>query len=161
MEQAFGKIVAILTTSAMLFLVPLFINLQRQENMIQLSIMTDTVEFVDSVRNMGYLSVEMYNRFQEQVRKIHSGVEIAMVHRVNSLHIGENGIETVTKIRTENDILTTLQIDREYLFQKGDYFRVEVKRLGKSLPEQLFLLSSDEHMPDTYVYYGGSVRYEV
>lgn len=161
MDHAFSKIVAILTTAVMFFLVPLYINLQRKETMIQLSIMTDTVEFVDSVRNMGYLSTDMYERFEKQIRTIQTGLEIMMVHTVNSLHMGEDGIEKLKKVRTEGEILEQLQAEDEYFLQKGDYFRVEVKRSDSNILEEVFLVAVDENVRETYVYYGGSVRYEV
>lgn len=162
MEHAFSRIVGIFTAVLMFFLIPLLINLQRQESMVQLSIMQDTVQFVDSVRNMGALTHSMYQEYQNQLRRAKAGLEIHMVHIVNSIHIGDHGIERIQKVRTEEEIQTVLDNEREYLFQKGDYFRVEVRRIESDLMERFQMFFYPE-MPrtTTYVYYGGSIRYEI
>lgn len=163
MEQAFGRIISIFVAVLMFFLVPLMINMQRQESVIQLAVMQDTVQFVDSVRNMGVLTEEMYEEYQNKIRKVKDGLEVTVVHYVNSIHIGESGIEQIQKIHTHDEIIETWEKELPYTFQKGDFFRVEVKQTVPGIVERfLGSLSTGEGVQSSsYVYYGGSVRYEV
>lgn len=161
MEHAFSRITAILTAVLMFFMVPLMIHIQRQESLVQLSVMQDTVQFVDSVRNMGRMTPRMYEEYQHKIRRMQDGLEVYMVHTVNSIHMGGEGVEQTLKIRTEADIIECLESRSEYLFQKGDYFRVEVRRKTPGLLERLYGAFSIEQVnPAAYVYYGGSIRYE-
>lgn len=162
MEHAFSRIMAVFTAVLMFFLVPLVISIQRQEHMIQLAIMQDTVQFVDSVCNMGAMTEHMYEDYQNQIRRLQNGLDVHMVHTVNSLHMGENGIEKIQKIRTESELKEILQGEAEYLFQKGDYFWVEVRRNSLGLLQRFYeALGIRETSDAHYVYYGGSIRYEI
>ncbi len=162
MEHAFSRILAILTAAVMFFIVPVVINMQRQENLIQLSIMQDTVQLVDSVRNMGVLTEDMLKRYENQIRQMQSGLEIYMVHTTESLSIEEEHIEQVSVLRTESDIRDSLEHDGTYEFQKGDYFRVEVRKKISGYSQLLYQTadSSSETNRAVYAYYGGSIRYE-
>lgn len=162
MEHAWSRVLAILTTAVMFFLVPVVINMQRQENLIQLSIMQDTVQFVDSVRNMGALTEDMLKQYENKIRRLQGGLEISMVHTTESLSINGEQIERISVLRTESDIQNSLASDGVYRFQKGDYFRVEVKKKVSGYWQMLYQTadSSSDSQRTVYAYYGGSVRYE-
>lgn len=159
MEHAFSRMMAIFTAVTMFFFVPLVINLQRQENLVQLAVMQDTVEFVDSVRNMGVLTEDMYQRYENKIRQLQGGLEVYMVHTTNSLQMGEDSIEKISVIKTENEIVNGLDEEGIYKLQQGDYFRVEVKCKNTGMFQQR-INTDTEVSNSTYVYYGGSVRYE-
>lgn len=145
MEQAFGRIAAVFVAAFMFCIVPLLIVIQQKEGMLQLAIMQETVQFVDSVRNTGILTEEMYESYQNQIRRLQGGLEVLMVHTKQSIHIGANGVERVQKLCTEKEITSYLSSREYYSFSKGDYLRVEVQKQNAGV----------------YVYYGGSIRYEV
>lgn len=162
MEQAFSRITAILTAAVMLFIVPVVINLQRQENLIQSSIMQFTVQFVDSVRNVGMITEEMLNRYRNQISTLQGGLKIHMVHTVESLYVENGSVEHTSVTRTETDISDSLETNGKYLLQQGDYFRVEVRKPVSGYLRIIYDgYQKTAGMEDTvYAYYGGSVRYE-
>ena len=161
MEHAFSRIAAILTAVLLLFLVPLLINMQRQESMVQLAIMQDTVQFVDSVRNMGVVTKDMYNEYQNQIRRIQEGLDIYMEHTQQNLFVGEDKVRRTQVKYTEKDIVELLEEYSIYSFQKGDYLRVEVRKRAGFLERFMgVLLGNSSTEQNTYVYYGGSIRYE-
>lgn len=135
---------------------------ELKERMQQEADMQDTVQFVDSVRNTGVLTDAMFERYQNQIRRRQSGLEVYMVHTTDSMHLGETGIEQTAVIRTEDEIQESLTDSGEYRFKKGDYFRVEVKKKISDYQTVLYgnPVNGIESARTVYVYYGGSVRYE-
>lgn len=162
MENAFSRIIAIFTAMIMLFIVPMIINMQRQENLIQMSVMQDTVQFVDSVRNMGVLTKEMYERYENKIRRVQGGLEIYMVHTAESISIGSQEVERVETLKTENEIISLLESNGTYDLQMGDYFRVEIKKKAAGYERIIYggAYPVDDNSTTVYAYYGGSVRYE-
>lgn len=161
MEHALSRILAVLTASVLFFLVPVVINLQRQENLLQMAVMEETVEFVDSVRNMGVLTESMMNRYETKIRQLQSGLEIQMVHTTSALVTNGDEIERKSVIRTEADVFRALKQDGKYNLQQKDYFRVEVKKKSQGYLSMFYGYSGEETANcAVYAYYGGSVRYE-
>lgn len=162
MEQALGRIASVLVAAVTFCVIPLIIHMQRQESMIQLSIMTYTVQFTDAVRNSGRMTKSMYQRYENQIRGLQQGLEISMVHTKKSLHMGESGVENTEKIYTESDMMTCLEETSEYLFQKGDFFRVEIRKTQQDLLDSVLqaVVPEQADTNDIYVYYGGTIRYE-
>lgn len=162
MEHAFSKVVAILTATVLFFMLPLMIAMQRQEAMIQLYIWEEIVRMVDTVRNMGNLSYKQYEQYLSDVTAVLDGAEITMLHTTGTIHQAEDGLETIQKTVSEKEIIETLEQAGNYLFQKGDFFRVTVRKKFPGLAERFLHVFSvgDKWNPDVYVYYGGSIRYE-
>ena len=162
MGHAWGKIVAILVAAAMFCVIPLLINLQRQENMIQLSVMDATVEFVDTARNLGMISCDEYNKYQKKISKFKEGLEIALVYTTKSMVWENGGIRVVENCYTEQEIKKRLNEERVCYLKKGDYLRAEVRITQKSLLDRIYghLGIVMGNTTNTYVFYGGSVRYE-
>lgn len=162
MEQAFGRIVAVFTAVIMLFIAPLVINLQRQENLIHLAVMQHTVEFVDSVRNMGVLTEDMLFRYESQIRQLKGGLEIFMTHTQENIQEKNGQVEVVQVLNTECEIREALDTSGSYELQMGDYFRVEVKKPQSGFDGFLYGWSweDNEKSKAVYAYYGGSIRYE-
>lgn len=160
MEHAFSRIVAVFTAVVMFFLAPLMINIQRSENVTQLAVMQCTVEFVDMVRNTSVMTKEMYQQYENRVRKLKSGQEIQMVHTAYSLDAQNQGVQKKQIVKTEQEIVEKLENGEAYEFQMGDYFRVEVKNSSGGF--HVFFGGDNPATINgsTYVYYGGSIRYE-
>ena len=152
---------AILLSAVVFCVIPLVIHMQRQENVVRLGIMTHTVQFVDAVRNSGKMTKGMYRQYENQVRGLCQGVYIAMVHTKSCLYAEGTDIKLTEKVYTEADIVQSLYDNSEYVFQKGDFFRIEVLRSERETMEQILGLNAgQDSAPDVYVFYGGSIRYE-
>lgn len=162
MEHAFGKIVAILLAAATACIIPLMIHMARVESMVQLSIMTDTVQFVDNVRNHGYMTREMYERYQSTVMGRRGGLDIQLVHMRDAIHMEQGKVVLTEKVSTTEEIMEQLYEEQTYSFEQGEFFRVEVKKGAPGWMDSIYqsLLRSELVYPECYVYYGGSIRYE-
>lgn len=162
MEHAFSRVVAILMAAVTFAILPLVIHMERQESMIQLSVMSDTVQFVDSVRNMGVLTKEMYERYQSLISSRKAGLSIKLVHYRDCLQLQQGKIEHTEKYTVTEEILSCLEREESYQFEQGEFFRVEVIQKGKGWMEKVrgLWMSNEELYPECYVYYGGSIRFE-
>ncbi len=58
--DSFGKIIEILVTGVLLFLFPIYYLSLQQDAVCQSQVRTTTSYFVDSVRNQGYMTRNMY-----------------------------------------------------------------------------------------------------
>lgn len=162
MENAFGKVVAILTAAVLFFILPLMAAMQRQEAVIQLYIWEETVQMVDTVRNMGQLTDKQYEQYVSRVTAVMEGAQITMQHKAGKIHQGEEGLEITKKMVSEKEIVKILEQSGTYPFQKGDFFRVAVYKKIPGLAERLLYAfsTSDKGASSVYAYYGGSIRYE-
>lgn len=161
MEHAWSRIVAILLAAVVICVIPFMVHIQRQENVIQLGIMTYTVQFVDAVRNSGIMTKGMYQQYENQVRGLSQGLYITMVHTKICLQMDGGSVNRTEKICTESDILKILYETSQYEFQKGDFFRIQISKNNHDDVGRIFGIGIEENRSDdVYVYYGGSIRYE-
>ena len=65
--DSFGKIIEILVTTALLFLLPIYYLSLQQDAVCQSQVRTTTSYFVDSVRNQGYMTRNMYELFLQEL----------------------------------------------------------------------------------------------
>ncbi|WP_455717365.1 hypothetical protein [Anaerosporobacter sp.] len=181
--NAFSKIVGILIAVVLMFLCPIQYTAQKQDILMQQYVTTETSYFIDSVRNLGYVTKQMY---EEYMRKIDLGnnlydVELTHYHVVyykeegeqvdadyneTSYYVGEKE-ETYRRYMCyyTPDILEQLytkESEYSYLMSQDDYLTIKVKQknntLGKRLQE-LFL--GTDYTDGNYVtIYGGLIRDE-
>lgn len=148
MNDSFGKVLGILIAVVLMFLVPVQFSLQRQENLKQVYIMTETVYLVDAVRNKGRLTIDMYETYLAKIRLL-GGLYQADLHHIHFTHKNPK-----VRYMVEEDSYYTRQIteilykEGEYLFDIGDFFQMQVSSIKNKIETPL-------------VYYGGSIKYEV
>ena len=65
--NAVEKVVAILLAAVLLFICPIQIVAQKQDVVMQQYVTMETSYFIDSVRNLGYLSRQMYEEYKKKI----------------------------------------------------------------------------------------------
>lgn len=147
MSDSLGKVVSIFIAVILMFLVPVKFYMERQENLNQTYLMTETVYLVDAIRNRGGISKEIYEEYLEKVSLLDGIYEIELKH----VHFNYKSPEERKIIREDSyytrQILEVLYRDGEYPMDLGDFFQVE-----------LYIYDHGIEVP--MVYYGGSIRYE-
>ncbi|NLZ80845.1 MAG: hypothetical protein GX913_03465 [Clostridiales bacterium] len=148
MSDSFGKIFSILLAVVLMFLVPVQFYLQRQENLKQVYIMTETVYLVDAVRNKGRLTINMYETYLNKIRLLGGLYETDLQH----VHLTHKSPEERYIVQEDSyytrQITEALYKEGEYLFDLGDFFQMEVSSVKNKIETPL-------------VYYGGSIKYEI
>lgn len=181
--NAFGKIVAILIAVVLLFLCPIQYVAQKQDILMQQYVTTETSYFIDSVRNLGYITKQMYEEYMQRIELGNNLYEVELTH-YHALYYKEGGEEVGNDyeaisgyIREEEDtyrrymcyytpdILEELYNEEKgyiYKMNQDDYLTIRVKLKNKTLGKQMQeLLLGVDYTDGNYVtVYGGLIRDE-
>ena len=79
-DNAFGNIIAIIVAVFIMFAHPILDNFQRVDDISSVVVLSETTEFVDSVRALGYVTREMYTEFNKQLGATNNVYKIEMEH---------------------------------------------------------------------------------
>lgn len=162
MSEAYGKVVTMFLVSVLLFAIPFVFLTQRQENLNQMYVMTKTVYLVDSVRNTGSFSRNMYETFQRELYDLPENYEIELMHTTREYQKTDQGYELGDVHYYKEDILNKLYDKGVYDFLREDFFKIIVYSKKKSIGSRvLTLLGFGENQEkQAVVYYGGSIKSE-
>ncbi|WDV46956.1 hypothetical protein PV797_04460 [Clostridiaceae bacterium M8S5] len=176
MGSSFSKVIAIIITCILLFVFPMMTLLERQDDTSRIYVLAQTTKLVDSVRNLGYISTNMYREFCEKLYATDNVYEIQMEHfhkNVDPVYIDTtdssmfcddiniNYIAYYTENIT-NAINNSNNENKKYYFTKGDYFTVKVVNKNKTIATRLKDLVYNTCLPNENIsiYYGGMVQNE-
>lgn len=158
--DSFGKIIEILVTVALLFFVPLYDLSLKQDAVCQSQVRTETAYFVDSVRNQGYMTRDMYELFLRQLDLTGQVYLVELTYYKKVRVQDENGEYEIHYEAMYSDEI--LQED-EIFFQKGGFFKAEVENISMPLSAKLtqVVLGKDVSKKQIYTVYGGAIRDEI
>ncbi|MFV0342608.1 MAG: hypothetical protein ACK5JH_06900 [Anaerocolumna sp.] len=169
--DSFSKIVAIFLAVILLFIAPILYMAQKQDSISQLYVSTETTKFIDSIKNSGYVSKNMYADFIKKIDKTGNIYQIKITHsheRVEPLvDVTTNDIlqdYSVYFYNTyEDEIFDAFDQDKDYRFDRGDYISIQVSNLNKTTAVSLLenILSKDLEDTQIVVSYGGMIRDEI
>lgn len=158
--DSFGKIIEIMVTLVLLFLFPIYYLSLQQDAVCQSKVRTTTAYFVDSVRNQGYMTRNMYELFLRELDSTGQVYHVELTYYKKVEVQNEEGrYETHYESSYTNDLLSEEKME----FQKGSFFKAEVSNISKPLSAKItdFLLAVDISDKRIYTVYGGAVRDEV
>lgn len=161
--QGFEKIIELLVTIVLLFLVPLQYAGAKADVVNRSYVMTETAYLVDAVRTTGRLSKQMYQEYLAKLRATRQAYDIELSHYEKLLNETEEGYETYYHGIYTEDILEQLFSEKEaYDFLPGDFLRVQVNGIGPSMAERFSLFRRAGNAAETQVQaiYGGRIRNE-
>lgn len=158
MEDSLITIFSIILAVLLMFIFPLMDTWERQDDISYMSVYANVVEFVDSARNLGYITKDMYDSFIRSVYATGNSYQITLEHRNFELVPSfESGVYVNTYT---NSIIEKLNSDGRYDMEQGDYFYVSVKNTNKTQATQLqeVIYASSQETFKIGVPYGGMVR---
>lgn len=162
MGDILGRMVGIFIAVTLLFLLPLLYFAERQETVEQLYLITETTDFVDTVRTTGRMTQEAYEDFLTKLGELPERYEVKMTGRHQRIELSDQTLFLYNEEFYEKQIEETLRQEGEYCFKEGDFFRVVLVKRSDSLFGGL----RSRWIPgftDTgavSVYYGGMVCYD-
>ena len=165
----FGRVAELFITVILLFIVPVSYMSARNELLCQTYVETETVYFVDSVRNIGFVDKQMYETFIRKLSVTNVPYEISMSHYKNK--VGNLVSEEATEKEAyysyyqgiyHDDMMSEILEENYYYFNKGDFFSVVVRKKGVTWGDYLeyFLTGRNQNKAEIQVVYGGSIRDE-
>lgn len=121
---------------------------QKQDVLSQLYIEIKTKEFTDNVRVHGYMTIQMYEKFKEELSTtgIFFEVEITQERMIfepeYNNQVFSGNVMVYTEVKYTEEILANMNNNNVYKFTKNDYIEVTVKSnsltLGMSVFNKLF-----------------------
>ncbi|GIP19918.1 hypothetical protein [Paenibacillus sp. J22TS3] len=181
MFNSISKILAALLAVMLLYLVPAMQQAQRQEDISLLEAYNSLTEFVDSVRNKGYISPVMYEDFRRSLGGTGEFYEVELEHRHKtyhpeyadpadkttfqqdySIHYESHYTDELERTIFPEKALSREDLSRKYKMEAGDYFTVSIHRKGLSPLTVLtnFLYNSAQGADAGPLHYGGMVLNE-
>lgn len=114
LEEIFSKVIAIVLGSIMLFIVPIRLMNQRQQNINQTYVLTEAMCMVDSVCNKGIIYEDTYLELLNKTEKTGEILKLELEH-----YSGESGNYT-------KQILSELEENGDYKMKRGDLFKIKI-----------------------------------
>ncbi len=133
MEDSLSIIFAIIVALIIMFIVPLMDTWELQDNLSYTITYSAVTDFVDTCRNVGYISLDSYLAFQQTLLSTGNTFAITMEHRdqkeVPFYDQGNNliGMKTAYYNTYTSQIEYELYNNHIYKLDKYDYFMVSVK----------------------------------
>ncbi len=154
--SAFGKMVALVASIAVLFLIPVVEDAEKQDAMAQVYVQTATDNFVDKLQVMGYINENMYNEFINTLDATGNlfTVELDHAHVVTEPELDADdqvtGYYEYTESYYEDDIKAVIfQKEGVYKMSEGDHISVVVKNrtntFGDNVKRMLYGTKGNEY----------------
>ncbi|MCX7772807.1 MAG: hypothetical protein N2376_06820 [Clostridia bacterium] len=177
MSDSLSKIVAIVLAALLLFIFPMKNEFERLDQTSRIYVFSETTKFVDSVRNLGYITPTMYEQFRNRLAITNNRYEIKLEHYKakydpvydaplnpatfhNDYNINLEGFynDEIMKCLFPTPPVSTAR----YGMAKGDYFGITVVNKNKTLATKIqeLLFNADMKVECIFVKYGGMIRDE-
>lgn len=177
MQDSIGKIFAVFLAVAILFVYPIINMYEQQDISNRQYVMTETAKFVDSIRNIGYITPNMYREYSQSLSATNNLYKIEMEH---SHRVYDPVFDDPTDITTYHDdyntyfmgyfsdeILDVLFPESggeggKYYMSEGDYILVKISNSSKTIATKAKELIFSVNLPSEVIYvrYGGMVKNE-
>ena len=129
-------------------------RISEKESAEQMYLLTVNTEFVDSICNTGFLTMEMYQQFYKEISAASGIYEVHMYREQKDIVLEQGDYSYESIFFDEKDMLAELEKNRVYEFERGDYLKVAIIKKKGWMD---FVGSRDSSVN---VLYGGTVRYE-
>lgn len=126
MNDAFGKVVAILISVYLMFIAPVTYMIEENGRTRDVYLLTIVTEFVEEVKNTGIITEEQYRIFSDRVSMAAATYDIKMVHSKHGYNIVlEEQVFNEVNVFTE-EIEEILLNEGQYYLKESDFFKVSI-----------------------------------
>jgi len=182
MDGALWKVLAFLLCAVLMFLFPLMAVLDRQDDITYNIVLAECNRFVDTCRDTGYITPDMYQEFTERVNSTGNTYTIRLSHikrsvtpvykQINGslsftgeyeiIHVNYGEQDILSVLYPHNATVSVHDKSRRYNMSIGDLLFVEVQNKGKTMATAIrdMILFRDTDYPAIFVRTGGMVRNE-
>lgn len=158
--ESFGRVVEIIVTSVLLFIVPVQYMAVREDNLNQVYVTTEAAYFVDAARNTGFITENMYQTLLKKLSATGETYQVELCHYERRVSEAENGYQEFYHGIYTEEIINGLKED--YRFGQGDFFSIKIVAPQGTAGDRfrsIFLPHTIKNR--TIVIYGGAVRDEM
>lgn len=168
-DNVLSNIIAIIVAVFIMFGYPIVDNFQRIDDISSVIVLSETTEFVDSVRALGYVTREMYTEFNKQLGATNNVYRIEMEHyhkRYDPVYDEQEVFQGTYEVNNQyihnDDIVKKIVEDGIYYFSQDDLFNVKVHNINKTMATKLqeMLYKGNFKTERIIAHYGGMIRNE-
>ncbi len=165
MNDTFIVIIAIGIAGILMFIFPLMTIADRNDDITQLTVQTDTNELVDGIRRTGTLTYDEYNSFVSSISATGNAYDVEIQFQIldenpskktssatNVVIIGENVYYSVYTTQIEEE----LNNKGKYVLKEGDIVSVRVKNRSKTFAQTLRGVWYSVMGDDTYIIFASA-----
>lgn len=162
MEDSLSIIFAVIISLLLMFLFPMIDTWEMQDNLSYVVVYSAVTDFVDTIRNTGYITEDAYDAFLTKIHATGNTFSVSLEHREFNEDLNAY-LNTYTNeiLDVINDGWTDESGKKQYSYKldKYDYFYVTVKNTNRTQATILsdFLSSSASENFKIGVSYGGIV----
>lgn len=163
--ESLGRVIEILITIVLLFLIPIQYFAIKQDMISQTYVTTQTSYLVDSVRNLGYLNKEMYESYLRKLQATNNVYDIKMTHYQFVYEAEEENYSKHYYCTYEDEILNQVydeNTEGRYDLHQGDYLMLKVQNKSKTFGTFIVshMMGIELSKEQIQVVYGGAIRDE-
>lgn len=144
MGDSLGTIIAIAVAAILMFVFPVMTMADRTDDVFQLTVQTETTEFVDEIRTTGKITPEKYNKFIESINSTGNLYDVDIEVKVLDENPGKKSVQVQRDKLGENyyfevfnsQVMENINNDKPYLLKEGDIVAVKVKNTSQTLSQQ-------------------------
>ncbi|MCR5792020.1 MAG: hypothetical protein K6G65_02515 [Lachnospiraceae bacterium] len=164
--NSFSRIVEIIVTVILLFIVPVYLMGEQAGWTEQIHTMEQLSFVVNTVSNKGVMSSQMYHQLQNNLNRNGSyyRLEVEVYHlntQVDYYGDSYNSTSDHWEYVNTKQIEESIEQQKGYSFYKGDYVRLTAIKQNTGLSQRIQrLLFGRELLQNAKVTYGGTIRNE-
>ncbi|HHT97960.1 MAG TPA: hypothetical protein GXZ90_08725 [Clostridiales bacterium] len=168
--ESFNNMLAIMIAVILMFIFPLLYFAQKQDMITQIYVSNETTNFVNNIKNKGYLTSDMYQRYIENIGNTNNVYKVEIKHSrkmVNAEYDEDSGelLEEYYIVYIdyyEDEIIQALSENNIYYFSQGDYISLKVSNKVPTLASKIMQALYKTNIPNEQILvtYGGMIRDE-
>lgn len=128
MDDAFGKVVAILIGAYLMFIAPVMYTIEETNVAKNTYVLTIITEFVEEVRNTGVIDKERYDMFCSKIYSLENGYSLKITHSKSNYDAEGGNVEFNVNNFYKSDIEEQLTKNQSYYLGKTDFIKISVYR---------------------------------
>ena len=144
MGDSLGTIVAIGIAAVLMFVFPVMTMADRTDDVSQLTVKTETTEFVDEIRTTGKITPERYDRFIQAINSTGNLYDVEIEIKVLDENPGKKSVQVQRDKLGENyyfevfnsQVMEKIDANQSYLLKEGDIVAVKVKNTSQTISQQ-------------------------
>lgn len=177
MGNPISKVVVIFLACLLLFIYPTLNMFQSQDNTTKMVVLVETETFVDSIRNIGYISPEMYKAYMHELSLTGNIYDVKIEHKHRNYDPVYDDPTNAATFKNDfnvnyvsyfnDEILGTLfpssGTGTKYFMSKGDYIVLKVTNRNDTIATKIqsMLVGRSIKANTIFVLYGGMIKSEV
>lgn len=159
-QDSLYKLLAILLSLVMLFLVPTVLSFQRQDAIAYNLVQVEVNRFSEMVRESGYVDQQMMTALNSTLNATGNNYKVEFEHLEKAFSSDGTSIKVYYDGSYTEDIIEEVNLHKKYRMSIGDFFYVTVENTSQT-KSQLFntFIGMRSGGPGIRVISGGVIRY--